>query len=63
MTTLNHQPGDEAKAEEYLRRRRVWRYANNCPGPQEAPSPGDEVWLGEYVYPEPALDPPLEEDF
>jgi len=30
---------------EYARRRRVWRFLNDLPGPKEEPWSGDEVWL------------------
>ncbi len=37
------------KQAEYERRRRVWRYANNLPGPQEPPCQADAHWLNGAV--------------
>lgn len=48
---------------EYKRRRRVWRYLNNLPGPHEAPMAGDEEWTGDYIEtPYGALDIPEEDE-
>lgn len=33
------------KQAEYERRRAVWRYINNLPGPQEPPREADAQWL------------------
>ena len=33
------------KQKEYERRRGVWRYLHNLPGPHEPPKKGDEAWL------------------
>jgi hypothetical protein len=32
-------------AKEYLRKRRVWRYLNDLPGPAEPPTEEDKGWL------------------
>jgi len=35
----------QRKQAEYERRRAVWRYVNNLPGPKEAPCEADAQWL------------------
>jgi hypothetical protein len=36
---------DNKKQAEYERRRAVWRYVNNLPGPQLPPCEADALWL------------------
>lgn len=37
--------GDNPKQAEYERRRSVWRYVHNLPGPQLPPCEADALWL------------------
>jgi hypothetical protein len=37
--------GVNPKQAEYERRRRVWRYVNDLPGPQEPPCQADAQWI------------------
>ena len=44
-TRMEEAEGVDPKQAEYERRRSVWRYIHNLPGPQLPPCEADALWL------------------